>query len=78
MNYSRFEKSVEFELIKDLSYFDRFTSVRYLGPDLRSLDLKFPSYIEEIHIESDQLVPIADIRFRRIVIEYLGRRLNRC
>jgi hypothetical protein len=68
----RFKTPVYFDDIKKLSYFDSFTTVKYIGPKLKPSNIKFPSCIEEIYVKSDKFIPRDNIRFQKISIDCLG------
>lgn len=67
----RFDSLVDFDLIKNLSYFDRFTKVRYQRP---VVEFKLPSCIKEIHMSSYGLIPKNAIKVQKVVIESLDRK----
>jgi hypothetical protein len=61
----KFRRPIDFELIKDLSYFDRFTAVKYS----KSSEFKIPSCIQEIYINSFYFANKREIKAPKVVIE---------
>jgi hypothetical protein len=70
VNTLKFRSPIDFELIKDLPYFDRFTVVKYSMP---SSNFKIPSCIQKIYASSIELIPRSGIKAQKIIIGYLGK-----
>jgi hypothetical protein len=75
-NDIQFRSQVDFALIKGLPYFNRFTSVKYLDPDLKSGEFKVPHCIEEIYVSSDQIIPKTGVKAQKVVIERIERNVQ--
>jgi hypothetical protein len=65
----KFRRPIDFKLIKDLSYFDRFTAVKYS----KSSEFKIPSCIQEIYVDSIYLDTKREIKAPKVVIENHGK-----
>jgi hypothetical protein len=75
-NDIQFRSQVDFALVKDLSYFNRFTSVKYLDPNLKLSEFKVPHCIEEIYVGSDQIIPKTGVKAQKVVIERIERNVQ--